>query len=195
MATHRQTRSHRAVDRDPGRRRDRVGGDHRPGPGRPSGSPTSRRSASPGDPYRIDFGDSSVEGVIVDVQPGRRFAHTWRWEGSDADEQTLVSWTVEAAAGGGIADLARARRLAGDDARRLDARRPRRLLAGVPRGPRGAARRLIGRLGRAGSPASMPSGITRREPTPGGAACRSGARAAIRGVGSRCAQADVAGRA
>ena len=51
---------------------------------------------APGDPYRIDFGDSSVEGVIVDVQPGRRFAHTWRWEGADADEQTLVSWTVEA---------------------------------------------------------------------------------------------------
>jgi uncharacterized protein YndB with AHSA1/START domain len=51
---------------------------------------------APGDPYRIDFGDSSVEGVVVDVQPGRRFAHTWRWEGADADEQTLVSWTVDA---------------------------------------------------------------------------------------------------
>ena len=51
---------------------------------------------APGDPYRIDFGDSSVEGVVVDVQPGRRFAHTWRWEGADTDEQTLVSWTVEA---------------------------------------------------------------------------------------------------
>ena len=51
---------------------------------------------APGDPYRIDFGDSSVEGVVVDVQPGRRFAHTWRWEGADMDEQTLVSWTVEA---------------------------------------------------------------------------------------------------
>jgi len=51
---------------------------------------------APGDPYRIDFGDSSVEGVVVDVQPGRRFAHTWRWEGADTDEQTLVSWTIEA---------------------------------------------------------------------------------------------------
>ena len=49
-----------------------------------------------GDPYRIDFGDSAVEGVIVDVQPQRRLAYTWRWEGADADEQTLVSWTVEA---------------------------------------------------------------------------------------------------
>jgi uncharacterized protein YndB with AHSA1/START domain len=55
----------------------------------------------PGDPYRIDFGDSAVEGVVVDVQAGRRFAHTWRWEGADADEQTLVSWTVEALPGGG----------------------------------------------------------------------------------------------
>ena len=54
-----------------------------------------------GDPYRIDFGDSSVEGVVVDVQPGRRFAHTWRWEGADADEQTLVAWTVEALPGAG----------------------------------------------------------------------------------------------
>ena len=48
-----------------------------------------------GDPYRIDFGDSAVEGVIVDVQPGRRLAYTWRWEAADADEQTLVSWTIE----------------------------------------------------------------------------------------------------
>jgi uncharacterized protein YndB with AHSA1/START domain len=50
---------------------------------------------APGDPYRIDFGDSSVEGVIVDVQEGRRFAYTWRWEAADDDEQTLVSWTIE----------------------------------------------------------------------------------------------------
>src|SRR4029450_5408168 len=56
---------------------------------------------APGDPYRIDFGDSAVDGVIVDVQPGRRFAHTWHWEEADADEQTLVSWTVEALPGGG----------------------------------------------------------------------------------------------
>jgi uncharacterized protein YndB with AHSA1/START domain len=50
---------------------------------------------APGDPYRIDFGDSAVEGVIVDVQEGRRFAYTWRWESADDDEQTLVSWTIE----------------------------------------------------------------------------------------------------
>src|SRR3954467_10999862 len=49
----------------------------------------------PGDPYRIDFGDSSVEGVLVDVEPGRRLAYTWRWEGADDDEQTVVAWTVE----------------------------------------------------------------------------------------------------
>jgi uncharacterized protein YndB with AHSA1/START domain len=54
-----------------------------------------------GDPFRIDFGDSAVDGVVVDVQEGLRFAHTWRWEGADADEQTLVSWTVEALPGGG----------------------------------------------------------------------------------------------
>ena len=48
-----------------------------------------------GDPYRIDFGDSAVEGVIVDVREGRRFAYTWRWEAADDDEQTLVSWTIE----------------------------------------------------------------------------------------------------
>ena len=54
-----------------------------------------------GDPYRIDFGDSSVEGVIVDVQHGQRFAHTWRWEGADADEQTLVAWTIEPLRRGG----------------------------------------------------------------------------------------------
>jgi uncharacterized protein YndB with AHSA1/START domain len=56
---------------------------------------------APGDPYRIDFGDSAVEGVVVDVLAGRRFAHTWRWEGADADEQTLVAWTVEALPVGG----------------------------------------------------------------------------------------------
>jgi uncharacterized protein YndB with AHSA1/START domain len=50
---------------------------------------------APGDPYRIDFGDSAVEGVIVDLQEGRRFAYTWRWEAADDDEQTLVSWTIE----------------------------------------------------------------------------------------------------
>jgi uncharacterized protein YndB with AHSA1/START domain len=49
----------------------------------------------PGDPYRIDFGDSAVEGTIVDVQEGRRFAYTWRWEAADDDEQTLVAWTIE----------------------------------------------------------------------------------------------------
>jgi uncharacterized protein YndB with AHSA1/START domain len=54
-----------------------------------------------GDPYRLDFGDSIVDGVVVDVQPGRRFAHTWSWEGADTGEQTLVCWTVEPVAGGG----------------------------------------------------------------------------------------------
>ena len=56
---------------------------------------------SPGDPFRIDFGDSAVEGVVVDIQDGRRFAHSWRWEGDDTDDQTLVVWTVEALPSGG----------------------------------------------------------------------------------------------
>jgi uncharacterized protein YndB with AHSA1/START domain len=57
---------------------------------------------APGDPYRIDFGDSAVEGVIVDVKPGSRFAYTWRWEGADADEQTLVAWTIEPVGDDGV---------------------------------------------------------------------------------------------
>lgn len=55
----------------------------------------------PGDPYRLDFGDSAVEGVVVAVEPGRRFAHTWRWEGGEPAEETLVTWIVEPLPGGG----------------------------------------------------------------------------------------------
>jgi uncharacterized protein YndB with AHSA1/START domain len=55
----------------------------------------------PGDAYRLDFGDSVVEGVIVNVEPGRSFAHTWVWEGEDADQATLVTWTVEPIPAGG----------------------------------------------------------------------------------------------
>jgi uncharacterized protein YndB with AHSA1/START domain len=55
----------------------------------------------PGDPYRLDFGDSVVDGVIVDVDPGRSFAHTWNWESEEPDDETLVTWTVEPVAGGG----------------------------------------------------------------------------------------------
>jgi uncharacterized protein YndB with AHSA1/START domain len=55
----------------------------------------------PGDPYRLDFGDSVVEGSVVSVDPGRSFAHTWRWEGGEDDVETLVTWTVTALPVGG----------------------------------------------------------------------------------------------
>jgi uncharacterized protein YndB with AHSA1/START domain len=55
----------------------------------------------PGDEYRLDFGDSVVEGEIVAVEPGRRFSHTWLWDGAEPEERTVVTWTVEARRGGG----------------------------------------------------------------------------------------------
>ena len=55
----------------------------------------------PGDPYRLDFGDSAVEGSVVSVYPGRGFAYTWSWEGSEEGADTLVSWTVEGLSSGG----------------------------------------------------------------------------------------------
>lgn len=53
-----------------------------------------------GDPYRLDFGDSVVEGVVVTVDPGRSFSHTWSWTDSGSDE-TVVTWTVEPLRAGG----------------------------------------------------------------------------------------------
>lgn len=48
-----------------------------------------------GDLYRLDFGEGSVvEGRIVDIEPGRRFAHRWAWLDADPRQETLVSWTV-----------------------------------------------------------------------------------------------------
>ncbi len=55
-----------------------------------------------GDPYRLDFGDGSVvEGVIREIDPGRRFAHTWVWVDALPRQETLVTWSVEALPGGG----------------------------------------------------------------------------------------------
>lgn len=55
-----------------------------------------------GSPYRLDFGDGSiVGGIVLAVDPGRSFAHSWRWEGSDASETTTVTWSVEPRPGGG----------------------------------------------------------------------------------------------
>jgi uncharacterized protein YndB with AHSA1/START domain len=55
----------------------------------------------PGDPYRLDFGDSAVEGTILSVDPGRAFAYTWSWEGTEEGSDTQVSWTVESLSSGG----------------------------------------------------------------------------------------------
>jgi uncharacterized protein YndB with AHSA1/START domain len=55
-----------------------------------------------GSPYRLDFGDGSVvEGVIVALEPGTRFAHTWAWAGDAGSGSTLVSWAIAAEPGGG----------------------------------------------------------------------------------------------
>jgi uncharacterized protein YndB with AHSA1/START domain len=55
-----------------------------------------------GDPYRLDFGDGSVvEGVVREVEPGHRFAHTWAWADAEPRQETLVTWSVEALPDGG----------------------------------------------------------------------------------------------
>lgn len=55
-----------------------------------------------GDPYRLDFGDGSVvAGVVVELEPGRTFSHTWSWVGAEDHEETLVAWTVAPGEDGG----------------------------------------------------------------------------------------------
>lgn len=55
-----------------------------------------------GAPYRIDFGDGSVvAGTVHALEPGRRLAYTWAWEGQEPRQETLVSWTIEPDPGGG----------------------------------------------------------------------------------------------
>ncbi len=55
-----------------------------------------------GEVYVLDFGDGSlVQGEIVELEPGRRFAHRWAWLDADSYEETLVTWIVRPAAGGG----------------------------------------------------------------------------------------------
>ena len=49
-----------------------------------------------GSPYRLDCGDGSVVGgVVLHVEDGRSFVHSWRWEGADESETTTVTWIVE----------------------------------------------------------------------------------------------------
>jgi uncharacterized protein YndB with AHSA1/START domain len=48
-----------------------------------------------GEPYILDFGDGSiVQGLIVDRQDGRSFAHHWAWLDQAPVIETLVTWTV-----------------------------------------------------------------------------------------------------
>lgn len=55
-----------------------------------------------GDPYVLDFGEGSVvQGLIVELEPGRRFAHGWAWLDSEPRQETLVTWFVHALDGGG----------------------------------------------------------------------------------------------
>lgn len=54
-----------------------------------------------GDRYRLDFGDSTVEGVILAHEPGKRFSHSWAWDDTEPSEATVVTWTVEPRPGGG----------------------------------------------------------------------------------------------
>jgi len=57
---------------------------------------------SVGTAYRLDFGDGSVvEGVVTELEPGRRFAHTWAWADAEPGQETVVSWSVEPLADGG----------------------------------------------------------------------------------------------
>jgi uncharacterized protein YndB with AHSA1/START domain len=53
-----------------------------------------------GDPYRLDFGDSAVDGEVLAVEAGRQFSYSWSWDGGEGAEPTVVSWTVEPLGGG-----------------------------------------------------------------------------------------------
>jgi uncharacterized protein YndB with AHSA1/START domain len=55
-----------------------------------------------GDAYRIEFGDGTgVTGTVLALELGRRFAHSWRWEGDDEARTTRVTWAVEPMSSGG----------------------------------------------------------------------------------------------
>lgn len=55
-----------------------------------------------GSTYRLDFDDGSVVlGRVLEVEPGRRFVHSWVWDGAEPGDETVVTWSVEALSGGG----------------------------------------------------------------------------------------------
>ena len=55
-----------------------------------------------GDPYRLDFGDGDVvEGEILELEPGRAFAHGWAWANAEPRQPTRVAWRVTPLPAGG----------------------------------------------------------------------------------------------
>jgi uncharacterized protein YndB with AHSA1/START domain len=49
-----------------------------------------------GETYRIVFEDGTeVAGTILAMEPGRRFAYSWRWSHEDESRTTRVTWAVE----------------------------------------------------------------------------------------------------
>ncbi|HEX9549570.1 MAG TPA: SRPBCC domain-containing protein [Candidatus Limnocylindrales bacterium] len=55
-----------------------------------------------GDPYVLDFGEGSVvQGAIIALEPGRRFAHQWAWLDAEPRQETLVTWIVRDLEDGG----------------------------------------------------------------------------------------------
>jgi len=55
-----------------------------------------------GDSYVLDFGEGSVvQGEIVEVEPGRRFAHRWAWLDAEPRQETTVTWNIRPVEGGG----------------------------------------------------------------------------------------------
>jgi len=55
-----------------------------------------------GSPYRLDFGEGSiVEGPVLEVVPGRRFAHGWAWLDEEPRQETVVRWEVTPLEDGG----------------------------------------------------------------------------------------------
>ncbi len=55
-----------------------------------------------GEPYVLDFGEGSVvHGAIVEIVPGRRFAHRWAWLDDEPGPETLVTWEVRPLEKGG----------------------------------------------------------------------------------------------
>lgn len=55
-----------------------------------------------GDRYRLDFGGGSIaEGQVLEVGPGRAFAHGWAWTDAEPRQATRVRWQVDPLPGGG----------------------------------------------------------------------------------------------